>query len=249
MGSFRICKGEVWGGIADADKDLETGAISASLYARSAEGGKGGDIYYLSVCCGDRLTRIAVADVVGHGKTVSDMSDWVYRELRDHMNDQHGNAMVQRLNNKVEERGLTAMTTMAVAGLIVKDSNLYFTYAGHPPMLIRRGGSDQWEKATIPRVRATNLPLGVVRDSPYEQQTTRLADGDQLFIYTDGLLEAPSPDGELFGEQRMRTALTELAGESPKRVKEGMLETVQAHTGGALDHDDMTMLVVQSHVG
>ncbi len=54
--NYRMHCGEVWGGIEDADQDLVTAALDASLFSRSTEGGKGGDMYYLSVCGADMLT-------------------------------------------------------------------------------------------------------------------------------------------------------------------------------------------------
>jgi serine phosphatase RsbU (regulator of sigma subunit) len=50
-----------------------------------------------------------------------------------------------------------------------------------------------------------SLPLGLVGETTYEEVTVRLQPGDQLSVYTDGLLEARNPSGELFGFERLRT--------------------------------------------
>ena len=65
---YRLKCSEIWGGIKDTDTEVCTGSLTASLFSSSADGGKGGDIYYLGLCGQETLTRIAVADVVGHGK-------------------------------------------------------------------------------------------------------------------------------------------------------------------------------------
>ncbi|GAG80253.1 unnamed protein product [marine sediment metagenome] len=49
------------------------------------KGGKGGDIYYFGVCKGDIITRLAIADVTGHGETVSEVSQYVYDSLNSHI--------------------------------------------------------------------------------------------------------------------------------------------------------------------
>ena len=67
MTSHRIHCAEVWGGIDHIDRDIVTGGLTASVYSKSSDGSRGGDIYYFSVCGGDQLTRIALADVQGHG--------------------------------------------------------------------------------------------------------------------------------------------------------------------------------------
>ena len=83
---YEIKCGEVWGGIRGTDVDAITSGVEACLFSSACDGGKGGDIYYFSVCTGDLLTRIAIADVMGHGKPVSDTSEWLYNSLQERMN-------------------------------------------------------------------------------------------------------------------------------------------------------------------
>jgi hypothetical protein len=78
------CK-EIWGGIHDRDIEVSAGKIIASIYSAACCGGRGGDIYYFGVCKGDIITRLAVADVTGHGETVSEVSRYVYDSLKAHM--------------------------------------------------------------------------------------------------------------------------------------------------------------------
>ncbi len=49
------------------------------------KGGLGGDIYYFGVCKGDTITRLAIADVTGHGEAVSEIGQYVYDALKAHM--------------------------------------------------------------------------------------------------------------------------------------------------------------------
>ena len=57
----------IWGGVRGKDADVQDSGFIASVYSRAAEGAKGGDIYYLSVCSGEAITRVALADVRGEG--------------------------------------------------------------------------------------------------------------------------------------------------------------------------------------
>ena len=84
---LRLQCAQIWGGIENQDQDVCSSTITASVYASACDGGKGGDVYYFSVCAGDKLTRIAVADVVGHGAAVSNVSAWLYTALEARMND------------------------------------------------------------------------------------------------------------------------------------------------------------------
>jgi sigma-B regulation protein RsbU (phosphoserine phosphatase) len=66
-----------------------------------------------------------------------------------------------------------------------------------------------------------------------------------MLLYTDGLVEAPAPGGELFGLDRLRAVLDKLGDASLHATKAAVLDAVRQHTGGPLDHDDVTVLVVE----
>ena len=78
------CTG-IWGGIRNRDIEITAGKVIGSIYSAACEGGKGGDIYYFGVCKGDIITRLAIADVTGHGEAVSEISRYVYDSLKAHM--------------------------------------------------------------------------------------------------------------------------------------------------------------------
>ena len=75
------CKG-IWGGIRNRDTEVAAGKVIGSIYSAPSEGGRGGDIYYFGVCKGDVITRLAIADVTGHGEAVSEISQYVYDSLK-----------------------------------------------------------------------------------------------------------------------------------------------------------------------
>src|ERR1041384_444919 len=95
----RIRCSEVWGGIQDVELDVATSGLTVSLYSAACDGGKGGDVYYFSVCGSDKLTRIAVADVAGHGEAVSHMSQWLYDAPVGRINSFQGKAILPDLNS------------------------------------------------------------------------------------------------------------------------------------------------------
>ena len=78
------CK-DLWGGIRNRSIEVSAGKVIGSIYSAPSEGGLGGDIYYFGVCKGDTITRLAIADVAGHGEAVSEISEYVYDALKAHM--------------------------------------------------------------------------------------------------------------------------------------------------------------------
>ena len=237
---------EVWGGIRSDDLQAATSGIIASLYSRACDGGKGGDVYYFSVSASDMLTRIAVADVLGHGRAVSDVGEWIYGSLAERMNSAEGNQVLSDLNRMAADRGYRALTTAAVVTFYRADSNLYFTNAGHPPIFLRRASDDRWRPVTLDdRSEVANMPLGVDPHMRYDQQQIPLAKGDQLILYTDGLIDAPNADRQIFGADRLAAALEAATGKTPKDVKDAVLGALREYTGGCLTHDDVTFMVVE----
>ena len=95
---------EIWGGIERVDQDVSTSSLAISIYSAPCEGLAGGDIYYVSVCGGDQLTRIAIADLQGHGEKVSAMSRRMYASLLDHLGDLDNGVVLAELNRFALER-------------------------------------------------------------------------------------------------------------------------------------------------
>jgi serine phosphatase RsbU (regulator of sigma subunit) len=237
---------EIWGGIRGDQLEVTTCGIRASLFSRACDGGKGGDIYYLSVCGSDLLTRIALADVVGHGASVSNTSQWLYDHLESHMNSGDGTQILTLLNRQAVDYGYNAMTTAVLAAFYRSDQNLYFSYAGHHPLLMSHKGTSTWETVLGEDEKGlSNLPLGVDEETQFVQNSIPLKPGDRLLLYTDGLTEAPNKTGEEFGESGLRMALEHSAGKDIDGVRNIIMDTVLSHTSGSLHHDDVTLMVTE----
>jgi phosphoserine phosphatase RsbU/P len=242
----RIRCSEIWGGIRNADLDACTSGLTASLYSSACDGGRGGDVYYISLCAWDSLTRIAVADVMGHGEKVSRTSQWLYESLAEQMNSTDGAAVLAETNRRAEQYGFRALSTAAVVSYYSADGQFRFCYAGHPPAFVFRRAENVWRPAELDAAEGlANTPLGVSVEALYDQQRLPLSSGDRIFVYTDGLLEAPAPSGELFGADRLQSALNDAARLPLAALKESLLAALRSHTGGPLDHDDVTLVAVE----
>jgi len=244
---YRIRCSSIWGGIEPVDLDVCTQGITASVYSTASGGERGGDIYYLSVCSIDKLTRIAIADVRGHGEQVGEISSWLYQCLQDKMNSLDGASVLGDLNGLVHQRGFEAITTAAVVSYYIGDCMLYYSYAGHPPAIARRSGG-HWLPLPIdaPPAGPANLPLGILPRVHYDQCHVELNSGDRFFLYTDGLSESPGADpDDLFGDQRLLRALEDTRDADLAHVKKSMLHQITSFAGGTLQHDDCTLMIFE----
>jgi sigma-B regulation protein RsbU (phosphoserine phosphatase) len=247
----RIQCAEIWGGIHNQEQEVCSAGIVASLYSSASDGGKGGDIYYLSVCESDLLTRIAIADVMGHGQAVSEVSQFLYDALKSHMNDPAEDKVLKEVNRLAMRRGLKAMTTAAVISFYKSDNNLYFAYAGHYPVLVKRTRDRNWYDAVIEEPDDTesaacaNLPLAIMSDTVFTQQSMPLARGDRLFLYTDGIIEAPDQEDNFYGIERLKAVLKEQGRAPLQELRTAVLNDLHQHTGGELIHDDVTFIAIE----
>jgi sigma-B regulation protein RsbU (phosphoserine phosphatase) len=237
---------EIWGGNEKIDTGVRAGALSISLYSKGTNGDRGGDIYYVSVCGKEMLTRIAIADVSGHGQAVSHTSQWLYGSMESHMNDLQGDMILGDLNNLVNNENRDALTTAQVITFNKDDSRLYFSYAGHPPILIKRAGENGWEKLNLknPSQKA-NLILGVIKNTVYDRESVVLKSNDLLFLYTDGVIETRNPSGQLFGMDQLINLLNKNSNENVGAIKTSVLDSLLDFSGGNFEHDDVTMMALE----
>ena len=242
---LRITCAQIWGGILAVDMDLSTAGLSASLFSTAHDGDRGGDMYYLSVCKWDYLTRIALADLRGHGGQVSRLSAWVYESMQKRMNTTSGNKVLWDLNGEVKTRGFDAITTAVVVGYHTRKRKLYFSYAGHPPAYVQLGGGD-WQSLPLESgSEPTNLPLGILSNVKYDMGDIKVKPGDRVCLYTDGVTDCTNLDDEPFGETRVAESLNRHAALSPAGLKNAILADLASHRGACPPDDDVTLLIAE----
>jgi len=143
------------------------------------------------------------------------------------------------------------MTTAAVVAYYSHESKARISYAGHPPVLYKRATDEAWSFARLPTRKGQsdgppmNIPLAVESDTLYGQLTIPMTIGDQLFVYTDGIIDAPSPGGKSFGLARLKDVLDANAGASLSNLKSAVLKTLNQYTEKELTHDDVTLIALE----
>ncbi len=243
---YRLSCTEVWGGNQNTDDDVCSNGLTATVFSNSSDGGKGGDVYYFSVCGQDLLTRIAVADVVGHGQAVSHISQWVYTTLKKHLGNIDNSVVLANINQLACEQGFQAMTTAAIISYFIKSGLLSFSYAGHPPF-IWRNQKRLWQLLSIdkPLVTPSNLPLGVMESVAYDQGQVRVSKGDRFIVYTDGVIETSNSNGDFFGQEQLLKVLQDGQNDSLIELKVRIIKALQQHANDDLSHDDVTFMAVE----
>jgi sigma-B regulation protein RsbU (phosphoserine phosphatase) len=143
------------------------------------------------------------------------------------------------------------MTTAAVVAYYSQEGKAKISYAGHPPVLYRRAKDEAWSYARPPGRKGQsdgfpiNIPLAVDLDTLYGQLTISMISGDRLFVYTDGIIDAPNPKGESFGLARLKDVLDANAGAHLSGLKSAVLKALNQYTEKETTHDDLTLIALE----
>ncbi|MBI5093350.1 MAG: serine/threonine-protein phosphatase, partial [Candidatus Hydrogenedentes bacterium] len=243
-----ICT-EVWGGNGPVLKELTLPGMKGVIWSQPVGGKAGGDLYYVSACSSGVILRVCLADVVGHGAEVAQISAWLREILRANMERRDPSRIFTGMNRRVNERGLDALTTAAVIHYHCKRGQLKYCYAGHPPALLYRRTEGVWkplELAPSTGARISNVPFGVTDPVVYEVNDRTVEPGDRICVFSDGVTETRDGANTLFGLEGLQEALNR-GHKLPLVVLAAWLSQALAkHRGaGPIDHDDVTFILLE----
>ncbi len=241
---------EVWGGNQHVSALVELPGLMAwveSAPYKHATGG--GDLHYMSACNHGVVARVALADVSGHGTEVSTIAVKLRDLMRQYVNYWDQTEFVRGLNDAFpkDDTGLK-YASAAILGYYTGSSELLFTNAGHPPPLLYRARTREWDflREDSPHAKQAieGLPLGLIPGTAYQQSAVQLEPGDLVVLYTDGLSEATDADGRELGMNGMLEYARKVPVGSPSAAGSALLNAVRAFRGNAAN-DDETLLVLQ----
>jgi phosphoserine phosphatase RsbU/P len=246
----RLACFELWSGNGGANHAVELPGLEGWVYSTPFEPDLGGgDVHYLSVCSRGMVSRVAVADVAGHGSHASSMAESLRRILQRHTDNWDQSALMRELNEAfARESTQSQFATAAVLGFYLETEELLFSSAGHPPALWHRAREQSWEmlqEGTPHAVEIGGLPLGLIPGTAYYQTGIRLEAGDTLLLYTDGITETRDPSGNELGQKGLMEIVRGLRPGSPAETCHNLLSAVATFRGNEPRHDDETVLVLQ----
>lgn len=200
----------------------------------------GGD-YYDFIPTHDGKLMVALGDVSGKGTSASLLMSSLHAAI-------HGQIAARTplletvcaVNEYLSENTpANRFVTLFIAELNPATGELTFINAGHnPPIIGRADGS-------IESLDAGGLPLGLMSSAAYETGTLKLAPGDVLFIYSDGVSEANDLAEDEFGMDRLTRTISANVGRSASGLRDKVEAALSAFTGTAPQNDDVTMVIVK----
>ena len=203
----------------------------------------GGDFYDI-LPQADGTVLVALGDVAGKASPAALLMALLLAILRTLVDERLPlPALVQRLNLQVTRHAPPSrFITLFLASFDPSTGRLEFVNAGQTPPLLRR------QNGSIERLLSGGVALGMFEGSTYHAGEIQMAPGDALLMYSDGMTEAESPDGQPFDEAGLERTLALYAGAYQKsaaaELGKAVFDAVERHRRDRRLQDDLTVLVL-----
>lgn len=202
----------------------------------------GGDYYDFLVDDDDRLTML-IADASGHSVGSALMMVTARSRLRYEI------ALGKPLHRIVSDTNRAMFDDLSQAEMFLSmfcarfdpDSRQFsFVNGGHNFPMVRRAATRD-----VITLDTDGLILGVLEEVVFEEKSIILEPGDIVLLYTDGVVEARTPQGEQFGEERLKRILIRHDWRSPEDLTDHIYQAIYQYTENAAQQDDITLLILQ----
>ena len=187
---------------------------------------------------------VAIGDVSGHGVESGLVMMMTQTSILTTVNQRPGlkpSELFSAINGAIRENISRLGTNRYMTLNVIRLGDQGLTVAGkHQDFLVHRKATGQTEL-----ISNQGCWLGVISDTRghVEDQKIGLNPGDQMLLFTDGVTEAQNSAGELFGDQRLATALTAVAELSPEKALAALLAQVVSFQ--VRQDDDITMVLLR----
>ena len=213
-----------------------------SLYASMTPAKEvGGDFYDFFMTDSDHLALV-IADVSGKGVPAA-LFMMVSKSLikNELLSGYDPAAALTRVNQQLCEHNSSQMfVTVWLAVVELSTGKGLACNAGHEHPAFRRAGGD-FELLKYKH----GMFIDIARKAKYQNREFELHPGDSIFVYTDGIPEATAAENEMFGEERLVSALNDCPDRGPKEMIRWVKRSVDSFVGEAEQFDDLTMLCLE----
>ena len=216
--------------------------VAASCHAAFDVGGD----YYDVIQVDDHRMAFVIGDVSGKGIQAAffmTMVKGIFQSLVKEIPEPI--PLLARMNRLFYDNARRGSFISICYGLLdVRDGTLRYVRAGHNPAILLRSGDKKAEM-----LRSGGLAIGLTRTDDFEQSLTvvsvNMKPNDTLLFYTDGVTEALSPSGRMFGDERLLAELPKHHGQPAQQMLSLLTSSVTRFTASTPLNDDMTMVVVR----
>jgi len=200
----------------------------------------GGDLYDFLKYSGVGRLGIAVGDVSGKGAPAAIYAALVSGIMRSHALEEPGaSAMLEGVNLSLSERPIDAQyVSMIYAIWDDQDRKLHIANSGLPRPIHCRAGH-------CSLINVTGLPMGLFNHAEYDETVLQGEPGDAFIFFSDGILDATSSKGDMFGRERLEKVADQNLHLNAEGLVDKLFTAVSAHATGVDRFDDQTIVVLK----
>jgi serine phosphatase RsbU (regulator of sigma subunit) len=201
----------------------------------------GGD-YYDFIKIDENQLGIVVADVSGKGIPASMVMAMARSVMRAAAHAHQSASEVLKEVNHIMAEDLRKGTFVTALYMLLrhKDKELFCSSAGHNPFVLYSGATKKC-RLIRPRGIALGFDRGPIFNNTIEEEAIKISPGDRIVAYTDGVVEARSPNGEQFGDERLMNLVASADSMNAKAFINMLADEVARHEGPNMQHDDITI--------
>lgn len=198
--------------------------------------------YFEVITLSESRYGLVISDVSGKGTQAAIYNARAKYILKSYaMADYSPSGILTLLNMIIEEEAAQEkFISLLYVDLDVEANEIIVSSAGHEPLIVW----DDSEKEAIIIDEPKDLPIGILPDSTYTEKIYRIGKGDILVLYTDGITEARSREGEFFGTERILEIIESSFHLNAQTLASKIYTTVQKFTRRKIT-DDFSLLVVK----
>lgn len=215
--------------------ELKNLRIAAAYHPMTAVAGD----FYDFLPVDQHRVGVLVADVSGHGVPAALIAAMLKMAVQSVVPCVHSPSdVLQGLNRLLSRDAQDQFITAAYLFIDTQNYKARYSAAGHPPLLLLRGG-------TMQRIESNGLVFGVKPQPEYPVRDIDICPGDRLVLYTDGVIEPENAKGQSFGDWKLKQVALGAQTRPPAELADKLLSEIHAwQPPAAAQQDDITLVVI-----
>ncbi len=222
----------------------EIPGVSLAVFSRPAQYVSGDYFDFLDF--NDGSPGLVIADAMGHGMSAGMIVNSLQTALRTLVPESRSaTEVLQRVNRYfLHNSQFTTFVTVFLAHYHPSSNTLTYCNAGHNPPALYRSRTDQ-----VDWLEPCGAALGLMENNLLTSRTIELNEGDILLLYTDGVIDATSPENTSFGSARMAEVIRQNAGMQAVDLVHSIRRSLLDFTDKGLLEDDITLVAAKAAGG
>src|SRR5215472_3876929 len=208
----------------------------------------GGDFFHIARL-NDDTAAICICDVMGHGVRAALITAMIRAMIETHAAEAADpGRLLTQLNSAftgiLKQTGTLVFATVLYCVINIKAGTARFARAGHPPPLQVRRSSDEVQ-TIIMGTDSARPAIGIIRNAQFRTTEMKLAPGDFLLFYTDGIIEVQARDGSQFGVKGLRDSIRSNLDQPTESLLDAIVSDVYKFGDSTVLTDDACLVAAE----